>query len=556
MPFPDDNDPAPPEPRRRIRRRDDERDVNDEFWSRGGAPEERRGSRWRSSSRRQRAADAPAPSPRAVDEPGAPGAPPVGGPAPTLDDRAAPSPQSVAPGRGGYAPPAWSADPHTRRGRYGPAMAQTGGQGAATGDPRLPPGTPPAGYAPGPAGPGPAATGSQPAPPYAPGTYGGEGYSDDPYGDDSYYDDDYDEYDEGEGEEGDLRRRRGCRAVLVTLAVLVLAVAVGGWFAWSWVQRRIDPAGEPGETVLVEIPEGSSTSDVGQELADAGVISDATVWDWYIRVRDPGSFQAGNYKMQLNSSFTEAIDALDEGALPPDAVLVTVPEGYTVAETMARLADPEDGVEGFAAERLNAALEAPESRSAFLPRDQASLEGTLFPESYEVEKGDTEAVVIQRMVTQLDSVLTELDVQARAEQLGYTPYQVLTVASLVEEEARVDEDRPQVARVIYNRLADEMPLQIDATSCFDKGEPGCTLTEADLASDSPYNTRNRQGLPPTPIASPGRASIEAALSPADGDWLYYVLDADANDGSHVFTADYDEFVDAKNKCEAAGLGCG
>jgi UPF0755 protein len=555
MPFPDDNDPAPPEPRRRIRRRDDDRDVNDEFWSRGGAPEERRASRWRSSSRRQKPADAPAPAPRAVDEPGAPGAPPVGGPAPRLDDRAARSAQSVAPGRGSYAPPAWSADPHTRRGRYGPAMAQTGGQGAATGDPRLPPGTPPAGYAPGPVGPGSAATGSQPVP-YAPDTYGAEGYSDDAYGDDTYYDDDYDEYDEGGGEEGDLRRRRGCRAVLVTLAVLVLAVAVGGWFAWSWVQRRIDPAGEPGETVLVEIPEGSSTSDIGQELADAGVISDATVWDWYIRVRDPGSFQAGNYRMQLNSSFTEAIDALEEGALPPDAVLVTVPEGYTVAETMARLADPEDGVEGFTAERLSAALEAPESRSAFLPRDQASLEGTLFPESYEVEKGDTEAVVIQRMVAQLDSVLTELDVQARAERLGYTPYQVLIVASLVEEEARVDEDRPQVARVIYNRLADEMPLQIDATSCFDKGEPGCTLTQADLASDSPYNTRNRQGLPPTPIASPGRASIEAALSPAEGDWLYYVLDADANDGSHVFTADYDEFVDAKNKCEAAGLGCG
>ncbi|MGH9112151.1 MAG: endolytic transglycosylase MltG, partial [Acidimicrobiales bacterium] len=464
--------------------------------------------------------------------------------------------------------PAWDppaappADPYTFRGGYGPAMAQTPGQGAGSGDPRVPPGTLPAGYGARSAVPGPSAsTTSQPAPPYAPDTYapdtyGAESYSDDSYADDSYYDDDYDEYDDEGGQDGDLRRRRGCRAVLVTLAVLVLVAAAGGWFAWSWVQRKIDPTGEPGETVLVVIPEGSSASDIGHELADAGVISDARVWDWYIRVRDPGSFQAGNYRMQLNSSFSEAIDALDEGALPPDTILITMPEGYTVAQTVARLADPEDGVAGFTAERLSAALAAPESRSAFLPQDQASLEGTLFPESYAVEEGDTEAVVVQRMVAQLDATLTELDVQARAEQLGLTPYQVLTVASLVEKEARVDEDRARVARVIYNRLGDEMPLQIDATSCFAKAEPGCSLTEADLASDSPYNTRNRQGLPPTPIASPGRASIEAALNPAEGDWLFYVIDADANDGSHLFTADYDEFVEAKNRCEAAGLGCG
>ncbi|MGH9193023.1 MAG: endolytic transglycosylase MltG, partial [Acidimicrobiales bacterium] len=174
-----------------------------------------------------------------------------------------------------------------------------------------------------------------------------------------------------------------------------------------------------------------------------------------------------------------------------------------------------------------------------------------------VEEGDTEAIVIQRMVAQLDSTLTELDIEGRAQALGLTPYQLLTVASLIEEEAGTDEDRPRVARVIYNRLAEEMPLQIDATSCYVKNEPGgCRLTEADLASDSPYNTRNRQGLPPTPIASPGRASIEAALNPADGDWLFYVLDAEADDGSHFFTADIDEFNQARARCREAGLGCG
>jgi UPF0755 protein len=399
-----------------------------------------------------------------------------------------------------------------------------------------------------------ARTGAYPAAPYEGDTYANDAYPDDGY-DEDYYEDEYDDYegDEGEG----LARRRGCRAVVIAFAVLLIAAGVGAWFAWSWVQGEIDPSGDPGETVLVEIPDGASTSDVGHELADAGVISNATVWDWYIRFRDPGEFQAGGYRMQLNSSFTEAIDALEEGALPPNAILITVPEGLTLPQTLARLADPQDGVEGFTAEGLQAAIQDPASRSSILPADQPSLEGTLFPESYEVEEGDTEAVVVQRMVAQLDSTLAELDIQGRAEALGLTPYQVLTVASLIEEEAGTEEDRPRVARVIYNRLADEMPLQIDATSCYVKNEPGgCSLTEADLALDSPYNTRNRQGLPPTPIASPGRASIEAALNPAEGDWLFYVLDAEADDGSHFFTADIDEFNEARARCREAGLGCG
>lgn len=399
-----------------------------------------------------------------------------------------------------------------------------------------------------------ARTGAYPAAPYEGDTYANDAYPDDGY-DEDYYEDEYDDYegDEGEG----LSRRRGCRAVVITFAVLLIAAGVGAWFAWSWVQGEIDPSGDPGETVLVEIPDGASTSDVGHELADAGVISNATVWDWYIRFRDPGEFQAGGYRMQLNSSFTEAIDALEEGALPPNAILITVPEGLTLPETLARLADPEDGVEGFTAEGLQAAIRDPASRSSILPADQQSLEGTLFPESYAVEEGDTEAVVVQRMVAQLDSTLAELDMQGRAEALGLTPYQVLTVASLIEEEAGTEEDRPRVARVVYNRLAEEMPLQIDATSCYVKNEPGgCSLTEADLALDSPYNTRNRQGLPPTPIASPGRASIEAALNPAEGDWLFYVLDAEADDGSHFFTADIDEFNEARARCREAGLGCG
>src|SRR5262245_25280907 len=376
---------------------------------------------------------------------------------------------------------------------------------------------------------------------------GGDLASGDTYGEDTYYD----EHDDGEGDEEP--RRRGCAIVLGVLAVLVLAAAVAGWFGWSWVQDQIDPPGPQGEEVLVEVPDGTTTSGIGHAMADAGVITNARVWDWYTKLRDVGSFQAGTYRMRLNSSFDEAIDDLKAEPLPPNSTLVTVPEGLTLTQLTQRLVDPSEGVPGFTPEGLAAALADPAVRSAFLPPDQPSLEGTLFPETYGVEEGETEAQLLGRMVGTLDETMNGLYATNKAAQLGITPYQALIVASLVEEEARVDEDRAKVARVIYNRLAAGQPLGIDATSCYEKGEIPCTLTESDLASESQYNTRTRPGLPPTPIASPGQASIEAALNPAEGPWLYYVL-ADA-EGHHAFTDNYDEFVDLKAECARQGLGC-
>jgi UPF0755 protein len=261
--------------------------------------------------------------------------------------------------------------------------------------------------------------------------------------------------------------------------------------------------------------------------------------------------------MRLNSSFDEAIDDLEEDPLPPEVTaMVTVPEGLTLKQVVARLSDPEKGVEGFTAEQVQQAVEDPAVRSKVLPTDQASIEGTLFPETYAVEEGDTPATVVQRMVRMFDEVAAELKIDARAEALGLTPYQVVTVASMVEREAGTPQDGPKVARVIYNRLAQGEPLGIDATSCYEKGEIPCELTTAELEDGTPYDTRSRTGLPPTPIASPGRAGLEAALNPAEGEWLWYVLDAEADDGSSVFTSDYAEFQEAKQRCIDAGLGCG
>jgi UPF0755 protein len=368
----------------------------------------------------------------------------------------------------------------------------------------------------------------------------------DTYGEDTYYD----EQDDLEEEEP---RRRGCAIALGVLMVMILAAGVAGFFGWSWVQGQMDPSGPPGDEVLVEVPDGTTTSGIGQIMADNGVISSASVWDWYTKLRDVGSFQAGTYRMRLNSSFDEAIDDLKKEPLPPNSTLVTVPEGLTLTQLTQRLIDPEKGVPGFTPEGLQAALADPALRSAFLPADQPALEGTLFPETYAVEDGETEAVFLKKMVALFDETMNNADATNQAAALGISPYQALIVASLVEEEARVDEDRPMVARVIYNRLAAGEPLGIDATSCYEKGEIPCTLTESDLAAESPYNTRHTPGLPPTPITSPGKASIEAALHPADGPWKWYVL-KDA-DGHHAFTDNYDEFLRLKAECAAQGLGC-
>jgi UPF0755 protein len=203
---------------------------------------------------------------------------------------------------------------------------------------------------------------------------------------------------------------------------------------------------------------------------------------------------------------------------------------------------------------LEQLLDSGQVRSVAQPADQPSNEGILFPETYRVAAEADELAVLKQMVAQLDATMAELDVASAQERFNLTPYEVLIVASLIEEETKVDEERPKVAQVIYNRLRQGIALGIDATSRYEAEIAGRDRGDIDFTSDSPYNTRRQLGLPPTPIASPGRASIAAALNPAEGPWTYYVLE-DA-DGRHFFTDSNSEFLAAKARCRENGLGCG
>lgn len=340
-------------------------------------------------------------------------------------------------------------------------------------------------------------------------------------------------------------RRPRRRWPLVVLGVTLFLFLVAGVLV-VWVQRQINPPGSPGAPVQVTVAKGMSTAEVGRLLEQRGVIANSTVFRYYSRVNGADSIQAGDYTFRKRQSMSAVLDILDEGA---EAKLdrVTIPEGLTLEEIAQRIGE----LPGRDPARFLELARSGTVRSQLQPADSKSLEGLLLPETYFVSDEDDEARILTRMVDAFDQLANQLDIRGASQRLGVTPYQAVVVASMVEREARVDQDRGPVAQVIYNRLDKGMLLQIDATVQFALGRQKQSLLFKDLEIDSPYNTYKYKGLPPGPIANPGRKSLEAALSPTSGPWIYYVL-AEA-DGRHAFTESSEEFGRLKAEAQAKGL---
>jgi UPF0755 protein len=301
-----------------------------------------------------------------------------------------------------------------------------------------------------------------------------------------------------------------------------------------WVFRQIEPAGPAGPKVEIAVPRGTTTAGVGRILHERGVIGNATVFRLYAQFRGRTSLQAGRYQMPTNIGYDTALDLLEEGPAIPAQQRLTIPEGFRLTQVAERVGSlPERSSQAF----LDLALSG-RIRSRFEPEDSTNLEGMLFPETYNFDIDDSEEEILSRMIDTFDQVATEVGVQDAEQKVGISPYEAIIVASLIEREAKLDDERAKVARVIYNRLEEGMALQIDATIVYAKGGTITRVFNADLDDDGPYNTYTRKGLPPTPIAMPGRESLVAALNPEPGDWLYYVVTG--KDGSSSFARTYQE----------------
>jgi UPF0755 protein len=310
----------------------------------------------------------------------------------------------------------------------------------------------------------------------------------------------------------------------------VLIAVVGGYVVFR-----------PGSgTREVVIPRGATTVQIGQILEREGVIGSDSLFEitvWLRRLE--GRLQAGRYELRRGMGVLSALNVLARGP-QEKGTGVTVPEGFSVRQIAERVgARTHIGRDDF----LRSAQGSAGVRAAIQPPGVGTLEGFLYPDTYFVGDNESATDLLRRMVNEFDRRTSDID-WSGAESRKLTRYQALVVASLVEREAKVDEDRSKVAAVIYNRLAKGMRLQIDITALYGLDEHKVP-TRADLQRPSPYNTYLIDGLPPTPIASPGLASIEAALHPAPIDAIYYVV-IDPS-GKHGFTSDPQEFERLKQR---------
>lgn len=338
-----------------------------------------------------------------------------------------------------------------------------------------------------------------------------------------------------------LRRRRRRRGVLVMAALMALVgLVVFQALQWSAARERKAPA--PGQKVTIIVRSGESSVEIGRALREAGVVDSINRFRDVAQERRLDSLlKPGTYQLETGMSIDAVLEILAKG--PSTGIPLTIPEGLTVAEIAEKLA----ATDQFTKAEVDKALKSKDLIVPLRPKGVTSLEGLLFPDTYGIEKDDTAVGVLQKMLDQLEVVLSRFQLSTAPQ--GLDPYEVLIVASMIEREAKVDADRPKIAAVIYNRLAAKKRLEIDATVEYAVGHS--KLTAQDLKKSSPYNTYISGGLPPTPIAAPGEAAIKAALQPADGDWLYYVLAT--KEGEHAFTNSYQEFLKLKAEARAKGL---
>ena len=332
---------------------------------------------------------------------------------------------------------------------------------------------------------------------------------------------------------------------MIALGMLA-GLGAGAWWGIHKVGNvfggAADYSGSGTGSVTIRVNKGDSAAAIGRTLEAQGVVKSAAAFVDAARGDDRSrGITPGTYDLRRHMSGSAALKLI----LDPSSrvsIAVTIPEGYTVDEVLQRFADKTK----ISLADLKAAAKNPAALG--LPSwAHGHLEGFLFPATYDVEPGDTAKTVLSAMVDRFGQAAQDVNLQKGAAALGVSAYDIVTVASLIEREARIPEDFGKVSRVVYNRLKLGMPLQFDSTVNYALGKSKTNVTIKDTKVDSAYNTYQHKGLPPTPIASPGEKTLQAALNPTPGDWLYFVTMDDA--GHNAFAATHEEFLKLKAKAE-------
>lgn len=343
-----------------------------------------------------------------------------------------------------------------------------------------------------------------------------------------------------------IRPQRSKAPTVVSIILAIVVVLVLGFGVSAFFKGCVGEPVDGGAVVVQEnmqatIPAGATANDIADALEEAGLVPSAK--DFMKRAKAlevDDKFQAGTYSFTAGMTLDDVINALATGDL--GGISLTVPEGYTVDQVAEAVDKATDG--DISAKEFKSAAKASNFEEDFefvAGAYDDSLEGFLFPKTYRIAEGDTAETLVRAMLNQYSAELQSLDMSAaeklkKADGSSFSQYEILIIASLIEREAQLDEERAKVASVIYNRLADDMPLQIDATTAYLYGSD---FTVDQLHEEGPYNTYDQTGLPAGPICSPGVASLEAAANPEKTEYLYYVTKGD-NSGAHNFSKTYEE----------------
>ncbi len=321
------------------------------------------------------------------------------------------------------------------------------------------------------------------------------------------------------------------KALRFLIVVIILAVVVfAGWIYMALHKQHTHNQSNR----YIQIPHGSSPNQIVAKLASDGVLTSDVPLKVYMKLTGKGNnMQAGEYQFRSPITPLEVLDELKKGKLR--TVNFTIPEGFTRFDIAKRIAEqfPQNQPSG---EQAILTLMDNVSLITDIDPDAKNLEGYMYPNTYSFPRSVSTQAIIKTMVDEFRKVWNK-GFAEQAAKMNLTPHKVITIASLVETESRLDEERPVVASVIYNRIKKGMPLGIDQTAVYIakmENRWDGVINRSDLDSNSPYNTRKIIGLPPGPISSVSASSLKAALNPATTNYLYYVLNVQKNDKSHVF----------------------